>query len=199
MLLKILQNSQENTCARVIFNKVAGLSLSLQLYWKRDSGTGLFQWILRNFWLWHRSFPVNFAKFLKAPFFIEHNILFVFSLGLSHLSCISVTQGSCNVFPFSPSRHSTLILSFESLLTHSHTYIVWIATYFFLVYFPFIFSMELFHSSCVTVTQGPVIFLACFQVDTPFCSFLLSYWWPTVVIILFGLLNIFDSLSSLSE
>ena len=22
--------------------------------------------------LWHRSFPVNFAKFLRAPFFTEH-------------------------------------------------------------------------------------------------------------------------------
>ena len=30
------------------FNKVAGLSL--QLYLKRDSGTGVFQWTLRNFW-----------------------------------------------------------------------------------------------------------------------------------------------------
>ena len=37
-------------------NKVAGLGL--QLYWKRD--------------LWQRCFPVNFAKFLRTPFFIEH-------------------------------------------------------------------------------------------------------------------------------
>ena len=29
----------------------------LQLYWKRD---------------WRRCFPVNFAKFLRTPFFIEH-------------------------------------------------------------------------------------------------------------------------------
>ena len=36
--LKILQKSQQNTCAR----------------------------------LWHRCFPLNFAKILRAPFFTEH-------------------------------------------------------------------------------------------------------------------------------
>ena len=41
VFLKISQNSQENTCARVSFLK------------KR---------------LWHRCFPVNFVKFLRAPF-----------------------------------------------------------------------------------------------------------------------------------
>ena len=41
VLLEILQNSQENTFARVsFFNKVTGLSLQLHL--KRDSGTGVF-------------------------------------------------------------------------------------------------------------------------------------------------------------
>ena len=42
---KISLNSQENTCARVSFL----IKLQLQLYWKRDSGTGVFLWILRNF------------------------------------------------------------------------------------------------------------------------------------------------------
>ena len=43
------QNSQERTCARVsFFNKVAGLRL------------------------WHRCFPVNFAKFLRTSFLTEH-------------------------------------------------------------------------------------------------------------------------------
>ena len=41
VFLEILQNSQENTCARVFFNKVAGR---------------------------HRCFTVNFAKFLITPF-----------------------------------------------------------------------------------------------------------------------------------
>ena len=46
VFLEILQNSQENTCARVsFFSKVAGLGR-----------------------LWHRCFPVNFAKFLRTPF-----------------------------------------------------------------------------------------------------------------------------------
>ena len=49
MLLKILQNSQENTCAR------ASVLLKLQLA-KR----------------WHSCFLVNIAKFLRRPFFIEH-------------------------------------------------------------------------------------------------------------------------------
>ena len=45
---KISQNSQENTCARVsFFNKVAGLKPATLL--KRDSGTGVFLSILRNF------------------------------------------------------------------------------------------------------------------------------------------------------
>ena len=43
MLLNISQNSQENTCARVSF------IIKLQLYEKRDSGTGVFLWILQNF------------------------------------------------------------------------------------------------------------------------------------------------------
>ena len=38
MFLEISQNSQENTCARVFFNKVAG---HLQLYLKRGSDTGV--------------------------------------------------------------------------------------------------------------------------------------------------------------
>ena len=41
----------------LIINKVVGLSLSLQFYWKRDS---------------YRYFPMNFAKFLRTPFLTEH-------------------------------------------------------------------------------------------------------------------------------
>ena len=46
LFLRISQNSQENTCARVSF-----------LIKKR---------------LRHRCFPVNFAKFPRTPFIIEH-------------------------------------------------------------------------------------------------------------------------------
>ena len=43
---ELLQNSQENTCARASF-----------LIKKR---------------LWYRCFPVNFAKFIRTPFHIKH-------------------------------------------------------------------------------------------------------------------------------
>ena len=46
---KVSQNLQENTCVIVSF--------LIKLQAKR---------------LWRRSFPVNFAKFLRAPFFKEH-------------------------------------------------------------------------------------------------------------------------------
>ena len=47
MFLKIWQNSQENMCQSLFFNKVAGFSL--QFYYKRDSGTGVFLWICKTF------------------------------------------------------------------------------------------------------------------------------------------------------
>ena len=49
---EISQNSKENTCASLFFNKVAGLRPSTLLK-KRP---------------WHRCFPVNFVKFLRTPF-----------------------------------------------------------------------------------------------------------------------------------
>ena len=51
-VLKITQNSQENTCARVFFNKVGG-KVAATLLEKR---------------LRYRCFPVNFAKYLRTPF-----------------------------------------------------------------------------------------------------------------------------------
>ena len=57
VFLKILQLSQENTlCQGLFLNKDAGLSPATLLK-KR---------------LWHRSFPVKFAKFLRTTFFIKH-------------------------------------------------------------------------------------------------------------------------------
>ena len=50
---KILQISQANACLRVSFL----IKLPRILLKKR---------------LWHRCFPVNFAKFLRTAFFIEH-------------------------------------------------------------------------------------------------------------------------------
>ena len=56
MFLKISQNSQENTRVAVFFDKVANLRPAT---------------LLKNR-LRHRWFPVNFAKFLKTSFLIEH-------------------------------------------------------------------------------------------------------------------------------
>ena len=50
IFLEISQNSQESTCATVFFNKVAGLRPAT---------------LLKNT-LWHRCFPVNFAKFPRT-------------------------------------------------------------------------------------------------------------------------------------
>ena len=52
VFLEISQNSQENTCQGLFFNKVEGLRPAT-LFKKR---------------LWHRYFPVNFAKFLSISF-----------------------------------------------------------------------------------------------------------------------------------
>ena len=57
MLLKISQNSQENTCARVSFLiKLQAETCNFIL--KKET--------------WHRCFPVNFAKFKITPFTIVH-------------------------------------------------------------------------------------------------------------------------------
>ena len=47
VLSEISQNSQENACARVSF-LIKLLAWGLQLYYKRDSSTGVFLWILQN-------------------------------------------------------------------------------------------------------------------------------------------------------
>ena len=56
VFLEISQNPQENTCARVSFS-IKLLAWPATLLKKR---------------LWRRCFPVNFVKFLRTPFFIEH-------------------------------------------------------------------------------------------------------------------------------
>ena len=57
VFLEISQNSQEKyLCQSLFLNKVAGLRPAALL--KKS--------------FWHRCFPVNFAKFLRTPFFTEH-------------------------------------------------------------------------------------------------------------------------------
>ena len=48
----------KHLCQRLFFNKVAGLGLGSATLLKKR--------------LWHRCFQVNFAKFLRTPFLIEH-------------------------------------------------------------------------------------------------------------------------------
>ena len=59
-------------CTSLFFNKVAVLRPETLL--KRDSGTDVFlrSATLLKKRLWHRGFPVNFAKFLRTPFVTEH-------------------------------------------------------------------------------------------------------------------------------
>ena len=57
VLLEISQNSQEHTCAIISF-LIKLQASALQLFLKKR--------------LWYRCFPVNFAKFLRTTFFIEH-------------------------------------------------------------------------------------------------------------------------------
>ena len=51
-------------CQSLFFNKVAGAPAAL---------------LKKRFW--HRCFPVNFAKFLRTPFFIEHLWWLLFQVG----------------------------------------------------------------------------------------------------------------------
>ena len=55
VFLKNSQNSQENTCTRISFNKVAGL---------RPAN------VLQR--LFRRCFPINFVKFFRTPFLKKH-------------------------------------------------------------------------------------------------------------------------------
>ena len=66
VFLEVSQNSQENTCARVSFfceNFETVFLLSVQKQPPALSEASSF--IKKR--LWHRCFPVNFAKFLRAP------------------------------------------------------------------------------------------------------------------------------------
>ena len=69
MFLEISQNSQENSCARVFFNKVACLRPAT---------------LFKN-GLWYRCFPVNFANFIRI-LFLQNTFGWLFLLKLSQTS-----------------------------------------------------------------------------------------------------------------
>ena len=107
LFLKISRNSQETTCARVFFNKVADLR-SATLLKKR---------------LWHRCFPVSFEKFLRTSFSIEHlwrlRLLSLWYIYPKHISFLSNSwQTLTNLVC------SSMIQSYDSecgFLSRSHT------------------------------------------------------------------------------
>ena len=92
VLLKISQNSQENTCARVSF---------LITLLKRD-------FIKKR--PWNRWFPVNFVKFLRSPFLQNKSGRLLLSVDITHtrnvksLSRDKWTQISRNVSWLLPSQ-----------------------------------------------------------------------------------------------
>ena len=77
MFLEISQNSQENTCVRASF-LIKLQALGLQLYYKRDSDTGVFLWILRNFWehLFYRTSPEDCFWNCKYDYILLSHIFF---------------------------------------------------------------------------------------------------------------------------
>ena len=77
MFLGILQNSQENTCARLFFliklqASVEAINVQREIARVGYNLTRLRPATLLKKRLWHRCFPVNFAKFLGTLFVTEH-------------------------------------------------------------------------------------------------------------------------------
>ena len=70
MFLKISQNSQENTCARVCFF-LRPATLFKKRLWHRCFPVNFVNFPLLALTL-RRCFYVDFAKFLRTPFCIEH-------------------------------------------------------------------------------------------------------------------------------
>ena len=94
---------------------------------KADPGPGFqpIQWLLQ-------SMTKSYYKAWKVLQNVTVNTFsFIFSTELFCSASVTVTQGSSNVPLLFPSKKLTLLLRFESLLTHSHNYVVWTATYFF--------------------------------------------------------------------
>ena len=79
--LEISQNSQENVCVPASF-LIKLLASGLQLYWKRDSGTDIFLWILRTPFLQYTpgrlllnaNLIQGFWLYLKIPFLVKTKV-----------------------------------------------------------------------------------------------------------------------------
>ena len=103
VFLEISQNSHKSTCARVSFlNKVAG-GAACNFIKKRDSDTGAFLWILRNFWeqLFYRTPPGD--CFYLCPRLCVVLIFFSFFLLVISFIVCHVRLSLCNM-SFSENR-----------------------------------------------------------------------------------------------
>ena len=105
VLLKISQNSQESTYAKVSFFRVAVLRPAA---------------LLKNR-LWHRCFPVNFAKFLGTHFSIEQLFFgFYFRYGSKSsktlLSTIQEIKLRVFIFRNALLKKKSLVISLEASL-----------------------------------------------------------------------------------
>ena len=106
-LLKISQNSEENSCARAsFFNKIAGLR---QLYSKRGFGAFAFLWILRNIYehFFYRTHPVvTFWICFHLDYLLSGSYLLRFPL--LHWVCIRITTDIFQILeiPYSANKYS---------------------------------------------------------------------------------------------
>ena len=108
---------------------------------------------------WSRCSTLFFDYVIWTVTHFSINFCFFFSSELFQAFWITVKQGPYNAFLLFPSGHSTLLLPFKSLMTHSHCSVVWTVTFFItfcqMTLFLFILIVEQTHSSGVAATQGP--------------------------------------------
>ena len=72
MIKKARSNEETQNQPSEKFSKKKGAFRNFEKFIGKHSGTGLLPATLLKKRLWHRCFPVNFAKFLRTPFLIEH-------------------------------------------------------------------------------------------------------------------------------
>ena len=83
VLRNFIKFTGKHLCQRLFFNEVAGLGAFFKKK-KRDSGT-------------HRCFPVNFVKFLRTPFYIEHLGWLLLAMNSRTQHCNIVFLRQCNL------------------------------------------------------------------------------------------------------
>ena len=135
-----------------LFNKVTGLSPAT-LFKKR---------------LWHRCFPVNFAKFLRTPFFTEH----LWWLLLKDLSGIHFRE----TYPWFWFLTTLTKTQFQNTLTYQNLFRLNI----FAVYFqlkPIVFTVHIFSITIFFLYQTKVIFAFMKRiVDHFYHKYVIDYW-----------------------